>query len=67
MKLAIPDDGGESLLLDRGRTQLNALQYTRVQDVHTGINAIADELDRFLDESVDTRGVVGLVDDNTIF
>ena len=61
MQLTIANDSGEGLLLDRGRAQLDALQHRRVQDVDTGIDAVADELDGLLDEAVDARLVAWLV------
>ena len=67
MELTVLDDGGESLLLDRGRAELNALQHTGVQDVDTGVDTVTDELDGLLDETIDAGGVVGLVDHDTVF
>jgi len=66
VELAILDHRGEGLLLDRGGAQLDTLQDAGVEDIDAGIDAVADELDRLLDEPVDARGVVGLVDDDTI-
>jgi len=64
---AVLDNGRESLLLDGCRAQLDALEHARVHDVDTGIDAVADELDGLLDESVDLGGVTGLVDYDTVF
>ena len=58
MKLAVPHDGGEGLLLNGGGAQLNALQHARIQDIHTGVDAVTDELDGLLDEPVNARGVL---------
>lgn len=66
VQLAVLADGGEGLLLDGGGAQLNALEDAGVQDVDTGVDAVADELDGFLDEAVDARGVIGLVHDDTV-
>ena len=60
------DHGGEDLLLDGGGPQLNAVEYRGVEDVHAGVDAVADELDGLLDEAVDERLVAGLVDDDTV-
>lgn len=54
-------------MFDRCGTQLNALQYGGIKDVDTSIDAVSDELYGFLDESINTRGVVGLVNDDTVF
>lgn len=67
MQLAVFADGGECFLLDRCRAELNALEYTRVENVYTSIDAVAHELNRLLHKSVNPRGVVGLVHNNTIF
>lgn len=66
MQLVVLDHGGEGLLLDRGRAQLNALQNGGVEDVQAGVDAVADVLDGLLDETVDARRVVGLVDNYTV-
>lgn len=66
MKLAVSNHGRESLLLDRSRAQLDAVENRSVQDVKTGIDTVADELDRLLDESVDARRMARLVDNNTV-
>jgi len=63
---AVLDNGGERLLLDRGRAQFDALQDGGVQNVDAGVDAIADELDGLLNEAVDHRGVAGLVHDDTV-
>lgn len=68
VQLAFTDDGGEGLLLDRGgAVLLNAVQDGCVQNVDTGIDTVANELDGLLDEPVDARRVAGLVDNNTVF
>lgn len=66
VQLAISNHGGEGLLLDRGGAQVDAVEDGCVEDVETGVNTVADELDGLLNESVDTRGVAGLVDNNTV-
>lgn len=66
VELAVLADGGESLLLDRGGTEINALQDAGVENVDTGVDAVSYELDGFLDEAVDARGMVRLVDDDTV-
>lgn len=66
MQLAVLADGGEGFLLNGGGAQLNAVQDTGVHDVDTSVNTVADELDGLLDEAVDARGVVGLVNDDTV-
>jgi hypothetical protein len=67
VELAITADGGECLLFDGGGTQLNALENTGVEDVDTGVNAVTDELDWLLNETINARGVVGLVNNDTVF
>lgn len=66
MQLGIADHGRESLLLNRGRAQLDSRENRCVQNVDTGVDAVSNELDRLLDEAVNTRRVVGLVNDDTI-
>ena len=66
MQQAVLDNGGESLLLDRGRAELNALEHAGVHDVDTGVDAVADELDGLLDETVNLGGVARLVDYDTV-
>lgn len=66
VQLAVLDDSGEGLLLDGGGAQLDTVQHAGVQDVDTGVDTVADELNRLLDEAVDARGVVGLVDNDTV-
>jgi hypothetical protein len=63
---AVLDDGGERLLLDGGRPELDALQHARVQDVDAGVDAVTHELDGLLDKAVNLGRGAGLVDDNTI-
>ena len=65
--MAVAANGGKSFLLDGGRAQFDALQDRGVQDIDTSIDAVADELDGLLDEAVDARGVIGLVDYDTVF
>lgn len=66
VQLVVSNHGGEGLLLDRRGTELDALENGGVEDVHAGVDAVADKLDGLLDEAVDARGVVGLVDNDTI-
>lgn len=67
VQLAVLGHGGEGLLLDRGRAQVDALQHAWVEDVDAGVDAVADELDGLLDEAVDARGVRRLVHDHAVF
>ena len=67
MEEAVLDNRRESLLLDGCRAELDALEHARVHDVDTGVDAVADELDGLLDETVDLGGVAGLVDYDTVF
>lgn len=66
VQLVVGNHGGECLLLDGRGAELDALQHRGVEDVHAGVDAVADELDGFLDEAVDAGGVVGLVDNDTV-
>ena len=66
MKLTILGHGREGFLLDRGRTELDALEDAGVQDVDTGVDAVSDKLDGLLNKAVDAGGVVGLVNNNTV-
>lgn len=66
VELVVLDHGREGFLLNGGGTEFNSLQNRGVEDVHASIDTVADELNGLLDESVDTRGMVGLVNDNTV-
>lgn len=66
MQFVVADHGREGLLLDGGRAKLDALKNGGVENVHAGIDTVADELDGLLNESVDTGGVVWLVDNHTV-
>lgn len=66
VQLVVGNHGGEGLLLDGCGAKLNALQDGGVEDVHAGVDTVADELDGLLDEAVDARWVVGLVDNDTV-
>jgi hypothetical protein len=66
MKLVVLDHSGEGLLLDRSGAELDTVENGSVEDVHAGVDTVADELDGLLDKSVDQRAVTGLVDNNTI-
>jgi hypothetical protein len=63
---AVLDNGREGFLLDGGGTELNAAEDAGVEDVDTGVDAVADELDGLFDEAVDHGGMAGLVHDNTV-
>lgn len=67
VKLAVFHDSRESLLLDGGWAQLNALEHRGVENVDTGVDAVAHELDGLLDEAVDAGRVIGLVNNDTVF
>ncbi len=66
VQLPILDHGRECLLFDRGRPELDAVQNRCVENVDTGIDAVADELDWLFYEAVDAGCMAGLVDDDTI-
>lgn len=66
MQAAIADNGRESFLLDRGRAQLDTGEDRGVENVHAGVDAVADELDGLLDKAVDARRVVRSVDNDTV-
>ena len=66
MELAIVADGGEGFLFDRSGAELDAAQNARVEDVDTGIDAVAHELNWLLDETVDAARVVRGVDNDTV-
>ena len=66
VQLAVLDHVWEGLLLNGCRLELDAVEHGGVQDVDSGIDAVADELNRLLYEAVDTGCVVGLMDDDTI-
>ena len=54
-------------MLDRGRSKLDSLEDGGLEDVDASVDAVAHELYRLLDETIDARGVAGLVHDDTIF
>ena len=66
MQLTVCADSWESLLLDGGRAEFDALQDAGVENVDTSVDAVTHELDGLLNEAVYPRWVVGLVDNNTI-
>lgn len=66
VKLAILDHGGENLLLDGGRAELDPVEDGGVENVHAGVDSVTDELNGLLDEAVDQRSMTGLVDNDTI-
>jgi hypothetical protein len=65
--LTISANGWEDLLLDRCRSELDALEYAWVEDIDTSINAVAHEFNWLFDEPIDTGWVVWLVDNDTVF
>ena len=66
VQLTILYDGGESLLLDRGRAELDTVENAGVEDVNTGVDTVSDELDRLFNEAVDARCVSGLVHHDSV-
>jgi hypothetical protein len=66
VQTAVLADSGEGLLLDRSGAELDAVQNAGVEDVDTGVDTVADELDGLLDEAVNSRGVAGLVHNDTV-
>lgn len=66
VELAVLHERGESLLFDGGGPELDALEHRGVEDVDTGVDTVADELDGLLDEAVYPGGVVGLVHHDTV-
>lgn len=60
-------NGREGLLLNGCRSVLlDAAENGGVEDIKTGVDAVADELDGLLDEPIDARGVVRFVDNDTV-
>lgn len=53
MQEAVLADGGEGFLLNRSGAQLDTVQHRGVQNVDTGIDTVAHELNGLLDEAVD--------------
>jgi hypothetical protein len=49
------------------RAQLDALEDGGTEDIDTSIDAVSNEFDRFLDKSVNSRRVIGLVYYDTVF
>lgn len=66
VELVVLDHGGEGLLLNRSRAKLDTVENGGVEDVETGVDTVANELDGLLDESVDQRAVSRLVDNDTV-
>lgn len=66
VQVVVIDHGGEDLLLDGGGAELDTVEHRGVEDIHAGVDAVADELHGLLDKAVDQSGVAGLVDDDTI-
>lgn len=67
VQLVVANHGGESLLLDGSGSKFNPLEDRGVEDVETCIDSVSDKLNGLLDETLDTGGVVWLVDDHTVF
>lgn len=67
MELTFLANGRECLLFDRGGTQFDAVQHAGVEDIDTGVDTVADELDGLFDETVDARSMVGFVNDDAVF
>lgn len=53
-------------MFDGGRAEFNPVEDGRVHDVNASINSVAHEFDWFLDKAVDSRRVIGLVDDDSV-
>lgn len=66
VQLVVANHGGEGLLLNRRRSELNAVENRSVEDVKAGVDAVADKLDGLLNESLDAGGTARLVDNNTV-
>lgn len=66
VQTAILNNGREGLLLNGSGAELDALENAGVQDVDTGVDAVANEFDRLLDETINFRRVAGLVDNDTV-
>ena len=66
VELAILANGRERLLFDAGRPQLNAVQDGGVEDVDSGVDSVADELDGLLDKAVNARRVAWVVHHDTV-
>jgi len=54
-------------LFNGGGAELDTLQDAGVEDVDTGVDTVAHEFDRLLDEAVNSRGVIGSVHNDTVF
>ena len=66
VQLPICADGRKCFLFNGCRAQVDALQHAWIENIDAGVNAISDELDRLLDESVNARGVIGFVHYDTV-
>lgn len=66
VEVTVVHHGGEDLLLDRGRTELNPIKDRGIEDIHAGVDSIADKLDGLLDKAIDERGVARLVNNDTV-
>lgn len=67
VELSISTHSWESLLLDGCWAELDAAENGWVENVYTGVNAVSDELDWLLDEAINARLVVWLVNNDTVF
>jgi hypothetical protein len=63
---AILDNGREGFLLNGGGAEFDAAENAGVEDVDAGVNAVTNELDRLLNESIDHGGMAGLVYHDTV-
>ena len=66
VQLAVPDHGREGFLLDGGGAQVDAIENRGVEDVDAGVDAVADELDGLLNETLDAGRVARLVHNDTV-
>ncbi len=53
VKLLVGSDCREDFFLDRGGFRLDSVKDGRIKHVDTGVDSVADELHRLLDESID--------------
>lgn len=66
MELTIGANGWEDFRLDGGWAELNTVENGWVENVDTSVDSVSYELDWFLNESVNARGVSWLVDNDTV-
>ena len=67
VELAVVADGREGFLFDARGPQLDPVEHAGIEDVDARVDAVADELDGFLDEAVDPGRVVGFVHHDAVF